>query len=227
MSEQNTHAVNPLPPVVVALFLVLVGVEVILYLGSKGIVGGPQAIGWRQQIVQQYGFSDRIFQWMLENRQYPSEHVMRLFTYQFVHTGFTHAVFSGVMVLAIGKMVGEVFAGWATMLIFLLSGIVGALVYGLVLDTPLWLIGAYPGIYGLIGAFTFLLWVRLGAVGAGQARAFTLIGFLLGIQLLFALVFGGSKDWVADVAGFITGFGMSFLLVPGGWAKIRALIRRE
>ena len=60
-----------------------------------------------------------------------------------------------------------------------------------------------------------------------QFRAFTLIGFLMGIQLIFALFFDVSKDWVADLAGFATGFMLSFLLVPGGWAKILAKLRQE
>ena len=64
-------------------------------------------------------------------------------------------------------------------------------------------------------------------VGAQQGRAFTLIAFLMGIQLLFGLVFGGQKDWVADLAGFATGFGLSFFLAPGGWARMRGKIHRD
>ena len=52
------------------------------------------------------------------------------------------------------------------------SAVAGALAYTLVpgLQTPL--IGGYPPVYGLIGAFTFLLWVNLAAVGANKYRAF-------------------------------------------------------
>ena len=39
--------INPLPPVVVALFLMIVGVEVVFSLGARGIIGGPGAVGWR------------------------------------------------------------------------------------------------------------------------------------------------------------------------------------
>ena len=60
-----------------------------------------------------------------------------------------------------------------------------------------------------------------------QYRAFTLIGFLLGIQLLFGLLFGGSNDWVADLFGFITGFFVSFLLVPGALGRIRDKLRQR
>ena len=46
MSQSNIEPpVNPLPPVVVALFLVIIVVEGAFTLGSRGLVGGPQAIG--------------------------------------------------------------------------------------------------------------------------------------------------------------------------------------
>ncbi|GAA6182413.1 MULTISPECIES: rhomboid family intramembrane serine protease [unclassified Shimia] len=219
--------VNPLPPVVTALFLLLVGVEAVLWLGSKGIIGGPSAIGWRLETIQKYAFSPDIFGWMLTTGQWPFEHVIRCVTYLFVHASFSHALFGGVLLLAMGKMVGEVFSGLATLVVFVASGVVGALVYALILGSAPALVGSYPGVYGLIGAFTFLMWTRLGEIGAPQARAFSLIGMLVAIQLLFGLIFGGGPDWLADVIGFGTGFVISFALTPGGWQRIREKIRRQ
>ncbi|MEQ9694285.1 rhomboid family intramembrane serine protease [Shimia sp. SDUM112013] len=223
----HNSPVNPLPPVIVALFLLIAGVEVTFWLGAQGMVGDASAIGWRIAALQKYAFSGEIFDWMLSSGVWPPEHVMRFVTYLFVHGNFTHAAFACVMLLALGKMVGEVFSAIATLAVFVVSGIVGALVFAVILSTPAPLIGAYPGVYGLIGAFTFLLWTRLGQMGENQARAFSLIGFLVGLQLLFGLIFGGNGDWVADVAGFATGFLMSFFLVPGGWQKIRSKIRHD
>ncbi len=219
--------VNPLPPVVTALFLLLVGVEATLWFGAQGIVGGPAAVGWRLDAIQRYAFSPDIFDWMVSNGVYPAEHMIRFVSYLFVHYNFTHALFGGVLLLAMGKMVGEVFSGWATLAIFVVSGAVGALGYAVILDASTPLLGSYPGVYGLIGAFTFLLWTSLGEVGAPQARAFSLIGMLVAIQLGFNLILGGSPDWVADVIGFGAGFLMSFALIPGGWQRIREKIRRQ
>ncbi|MEC7259746.1 MAG: rhomboid family intramembrane serine protease, partial [Pseudomonadota bacterium] len=81
-------------------------------------------------------------------------------------------------------------------------------------------------VYGLIGAFTYLLWLRLSAVGENQARAFTLIGFLMGIQLIFAVFIDVQPDWVADLGGFASGFALTIVLVPGGWARLLARLRR-
>ncbi len=100
-------------------------------------------------------------------------------------------------------------------------------VYALLVDSPYPLIGGFPAVYGLIGAFTFRLWVKLAQTGGPQARAFTLIGFLMGIQLIFGLLFGGTPDWVADLAGFASGFGLSFLVSPGGWDRVVARLRQR
>lgn len=223
----NESAVNPLPPVVVALFLVIVGIEVVLSLGARGIVGGPGAIGWRVGLLERFAFSAEIFAWMRETGRWPVEHVLRMFSYPFVHASFTHAVFAGVMLLALGKMVGEAMGSLAVVVIFFASAAGGALIYALTAGSPTPLVGAFPAVYGLIGGFTYLLWLRLGQLGENQVRAFSLIGMLLFIQLIFGLLFGANAEWIADIAGFAVGFLSSIILVPGGWTKLLNRMRQR
>lgn len=225
--QKPSSPVNPLPPVVVALFLVIVVIEAIFSLGARGLIGGPGAVGWRNAAIQTYGFNSDIMTWMMQNGIFPLEHVTRVVTYAFVHGTFTHALFGGAMLLALGKFVGDVFSQWATLVLFVVSIVAGALVYGLAAPGQPWLIGVFPGVYGLIGGFTYLMWLKLGQMGAQQYRAFTLIGFLLGIQLIFGLLFGSNSDWLADIGGFAAGFVASIFLAPGGWQKIRAKLRHE
>ena len=225
--DPNISPVNPLPPAVVALVLVIMGIEAAFSLGMRGIIGGPEAIGWRVEAVQSYAFSSDIFWWMVETGQWPAEHLIRFLSYTFVHGAFTHALFVCVFVLAMGKMVGEVMGDLVMVIIFLASAVGGAVGYAVLINGEVPLIGGFPAVYGLIGAFTYILWRQLSLVGAQQSRAFSLIAFLMGIQLLFGLLFGGQKDWVADLCGFATGFGLSFFLAPGGWARIRSNIRRD
>ncbi|MGD9863913.1 MAG: rhomboid family intramembrane serine protease [Pseudodonghicola sp.] len=228
MQTDNRHpAVNPLPPVVVALFLVIMGIEVVLFLGARGLIGGPGAVGWRLEAMQRYAFSGEIFDWMWESGRWPVAHLIRFVSYAFVHASFTQALFVGVFVLAMGKLVAEIFGSLAMLAVFLISAAGGALIYALLLNDPMPLVGGFPAVYGLIGAFTYILWRRLGAVGANQTRAFSLIAMLIGVQLLFGLVFGGGADWVADLGGFATGFALSFFVAPGGWARLRGRIRHD
>ncbi len=226
--RHNDSPFNAIPPVVVALVAIIFGVELLFHLSRSGFIGGTRGgEDWRIFAIQDYAFSSEIFRWMMETGRWPLEHLQRFVTYLFVHGSFTHMVMVSVFVLALGKMVGETFSQLAVVVVFVGSGIVGALAYGLVLDTRQPLFGGYTGAYGLIGAFTFILWVGYGRTGENQFQAFRLIGFLMGIQLLFGLLFGANKDWVAELAGFATGFLLSGVLRPGGWAIILNNLRQR
>lgn len=228
MQDHNAPPLNPLPWVVWALALPIIAMEAVVALAAGGLLGGAEGIGWRLQAVERFAFSPDYMRYMMEVGTYPLDGVARLVTYPFVHGTTMHAVFVTVILLALGKMVGEVFRWWAVIVVFFASAAVAALVFTVVLPgvrQPL--IGGYPPVYGLIGGFTFLLWVNLAAVGANKYRAFTMIGFLLGVQLVFGLLFGGGWEWVADIAGFVTGFVLSFVVSPGGWVRVKDKLRQR
>jgi membrane associated rhomboid family serine protease len=218
---------NALPPVVWALALPVIAMELVLSLSGAGLIGGQAGVGWRLQAMERFGFFPDLLREMVARGEYPARHLLRLAAYPFVHLGVTHALFVTVILLALGKFVGEVFRWWAIVAVFFAASIGAALIYAAIpgLTTPL--IGGYPGTYGLIGAFTFLLWVRLTRLGDSGIGAFSMIGFLMGVSLLFGLLFGGGTDWVADLAGFAVGFLLSFVVSPGGWARVRARLRQR
>lgn len=228
MDDRNAPPLNPLPMVIWVLALPMIAMEVVLNAAAAGLVGGAEGIGWRLQAMERFAFSPDLMRQMLELGMYPPEAVARLTTYPLVHASATHALFAVVILLALGKMVGEVFRWWAVLVVFFGSTVAGALIYTMVLPgvrAPL--IGAYPGDYGLIGAFTFLMWVNLAAVGANKYRAFSMIGFLMGIQLVFGLLFGGGYEWVADLSGFAAGFVLSFIVSPGGFGRVLDKVRQR
>lgn len=214
--DHNAPPINPLPPVVVVVSLAIIAVELLFQAAENGFIGGAQGIGWRLEAVAQFAFFDTVFSWMIETGRFPVEHLIRFVTYNFIHGDFMHAAFAVVMLLAIGKMVAEVFSQITFLVIFFASSFVGAVVYAVVLDTKIPLIGSFSAVYGMIGALTFMLWVRAKVQGSNQFRAFSLILVLMGLQLFFKLVFGGGNDWIADIAGFLTGFALSIVLAPDG-----------
>ena len=228
MQDPDFHPpVNPLPPVVILLFLAIAGVEAGLSLGEAGVIGGPGAVGWRLGLIRDYGFSGDIFDWMLANGQWPLSEAMQVVTYPFVHLGLTHGIFAMVLLLALGKMVAEIMGQLAFLVIFVLSGIGGAVIYALLLNDPVWLAGAYTNVYGLIGGYSFVMWRKLAGQGTEQFRAFALIAVLMGLQLFWGVFFETGTLWVAELAGFFCGFGLSFLLAPGEWARLRAKLQRR
>ncbi len=228
--DQDTNAppLNPLPPVVWALTLPLVAMELVVSLAQRGLVGGVQGVGWRLQAVERFGLFPELLKHQLQTGGQPVADWYRLVSYALVHGSFTHAIFAVVMLLALGKWVGEIFRWWGVLVVALGSAAVGAVAYGLLvpgLRTPL--IGAYPAVYGLIGAFTFIIFTNLARVGANKFRAFSLIGALLFVQFVFGVLFGGGWDWVADVAGFAAGFVLSFVVSPGGFRRVLDQIRQR
>jgi len=226
--HQDPFPVNPLPPVVVALALVIFGIEVLFLAGGQGIIGGPAAIGWRMEALQNYGFSARLMQYLVETGSLPLIYADRFVTYTFVQQSFTQTLWVCALLLAFGKVVGEVFKPWALLSIFVLSAAGGAAIFGLVPGNDGALFGGYPAVYGLLGAYTWLLWIMAGAMGRSQLSAFSLIGILMALQLLFRVLFnGGGYDWVADLGGFAVGFVLSFVVSPGGIARLLARLRKR
>jgi membrane associated rhomboid family serine protease len=225
MQDHNAAPLNPLPSVVWVLALPMIAMEIVLQLGASGVAGGPEAVGWRLDAITRLAFVPDLWREMLSLGQFPPEHLARFVGYAFVHGNLTHTVFAVVILLALGKFVAEVLRFWAVLAVFFSATIAGALAYGLWAG-PQPLFGAYPGDYGLVGAFTYLMWLRLAGSGS-EYRAFTMIGFLLAAQLLFGLLFGGGQEWIADLAGFVAGFAVTILVVPGGIGRLMDRLRQR
>lgn len=228
MHDPDASPFHALPVTVVVLTLAMFAVEVVFMLAQAGMLGSsPGGEDWRILALQRFAFSGEVWGWMAETGRWPADQVARIVTYPFVHFSFSHMALVCVFVLALGKMAGETFSAAAVPVIFFGASIAGALAYAWLLNDPRPLAGGYPGAFGLIGSYTFILWVGYRAVGSNQFRAFTLIGLLLGIQLLFGLFFDTANDWVAEIVGFIVGFLISPLLVPGGFARVVARLRER
>lgn len=226
-SDPDANPFNALPPVITALALAIFGVELAMWAAGRGLLGGTGGIGWRAEAVQGFAFYGPVLDYMIDTGSFTLADTARFVTYLFIHASFMHALFVIVFLLALGKMVAETVSPSAALVVFFASGIVGALAYAALTNDTRPLVGGFPAVYGLIGAFTFLLWVRLGAAGAPQYRAFSLIGVLLGLQLLFGLIFGGGSDWVADLAGFAVGFAITPIVAPGGFRLALAKLRQR
>ena len=226
---------NSVPAVVWLLAAPIVAAEAYFGLGRLGFLSGGTNAGpaARQIMVERTAFAPEFLIRAWDRGSVAGGQLWRLLTYPFVHYSLTHALFVTVFLLALGNMVARVFRPWAVAVLFLSAAVGGGIVYAAVAALlpdlrfdPL--VGGYPAVYGLLGAFTFLLWTRLGEERANQMRAFSLIGILLVFQLVFGVLFGGTgKNWIAEIAGFGLGFGLSFLLVPGGPARVRRRIRHR
>lgn len=233
MSDYDPHnglpqsPFNALPAVVVGLALLIGAIEIMFQIGSYGVIGGVDAVGWRISAIERFGFFDVVFESMRRHNDWPLEHVMRFFTYGFVHSGMTHAAMGVVFVLALGKKLTEIYGAGRFLAIFCVSLVMGSLCYGLFVNSPVQLNGVMPGAYGLIGAYGVMLWLGLG-VTSDRARAIALVSIIFAIQPLFLFLFGGEKRLlVAMFAGAFAGIAMAFVLIPGMPGRILGALRKR
>jgi membrane associated rhomboid family serine protease len=219
--------INTLPPVIIALSLLIVGIECVFQLANFGIIGGPSGLGWRFDAFEAFGFSGAVLDRVLVQGDYSFDLLKRFVTYSFINVELTQVAFCAALTLALGKFTAEYYGQLKVLAIYILTSIAGAIAFGLLVDTNYPLLGGFTPVYGLIGAYTYALWLRLGEAGKNQLMAFRLIGFLLALQLLFGLFFGANLAWVAELTGFFSGFALSVLLAPGGWASFLARMRQR
>ncbi|NBD29682.1 MAG: rhomboid family intramembrane serine protease [Alphaproteobacteria bacterium] len=223
----NQSPFNAIPPVPLALVLLIAGVELVFSAAENGFVGGPAGIGWRAAAMQDFAFAPGVMDAVFAYGDFGLDITRRFVSYIFVHYSFTHTLWACVLLLALGKFVGEAYRPVPFALLFLGSAILGAVVYGAFSPRDMPLVGAYPGIYGLIGAYTYMMWLTLGRMGENQYRAFTLIGILMGLMLIWSMLFGATPWWIAELSGFVTGLVLAPMVAPGGWQRFLDRVRQR
>ena len=135
--------INALPPLVVGLALLIVGVEVVLQLANYGIIGGPRGVGWRISAIEQYGFSSGVLDRVLVNNDYSFDMLKRFVTYPFINGQLTQVAFCAALTLALGKFTAEYYGAIKVGVIYVVTSIVGAVVFGLLVETRFPLIGGF------------------------------------------------------------------------------------
>lgn len=228
LRDLNAAPFNPLPGAVWMAIALIAGIELVLWAGGAGLIGGPQAVGWRLEAIQRFAYSSAVQDWMWETGRYPLSHLLRYPAFGLVHAGPLHAFFVVVLLAALGKYVADAFGTRGFLVVLVLPPMAGAVTFGLLIgaDEQAWLMGGMPMVFGLVGAVTWWRWQSAGDVFA-QRRAFALIGVLLAARLGFGLIAETGQGWIAEIAAFGYGFGLSMLVGPGAWARLRTKLRHR
>ena len=132
---------HALPPAVAALALAIFSVEVVLWLAGDGLIGGSSGFSWRRDAALEFGFPGTMLDFFAQSGTWVTVETRRFITYPFIHFGFVHAMFVLVFLLALGKLVGEVFGNIAVLVVFFGCAVIGALTYALVTGDPRPLVG--------------------------------------------------------------------------------------
>jgi membrane associated rhomboid family serine protease len=219
-NPNTTAVINPLPRVIVVLVVAMILPELVLQLSDRGYLGGPTGIGWRTELIREFGFFDSVFEYMRQTRTFDWNTLHRFVTYPFLNYDLLGAVFSAVLTLALGKGVAEYFSWWAVLILFFAASIVGGLAMGFAVNVGYPVIGAQAPIFGLIGAYSWMLWLKAGRNRRQQFMAFRIVIFLTLISFIYFFFFNGGYFWISQLAGFAIGFALSFILAPDGQARV-------
>ena len=137
---------------------------------------------------------------------YPLQPGMMFITYAFLHGGFWHLAGNMASLIFLnGALSGRLGQG-ALVLVYLASALGGALLFGLLTQSPAPMVGASGALFGLAGAWQY--WerhdlVRLGRRGWPVWR--TLLGLIF-LNLLMWWLQDGSLAWEAHLGGFASGW---------------------
>ena len=154
MSDSPPPAVNPLPPAVIVLFLAVVI--------GEAYIAGAEAQLWGQfdariGLIRQFAFLPEGFERAVSAGIWQAELFWRMLTYPFVHAAVMQSILASVLILALGKFVGEILGNTAVFAIFGITSVFAALGYAQFTSSTYPLFGGYPPAYGLIGGFSFVL----------------------------------------------------------------------
>ncbi len=227
MQDYREPPFNPVPPVVWLLILPLVGVELVLSAAEQGMIGGAAGIGWRQDGIMRFGLSPQLLGRLGVDAHWRPAGLLPFVTYPFLHGGGFHMMMTAALGLGLGKFISEVFGPPAIVALFFVGALAGGLTYSLVPGQTMILFGAMPADYGLIGALTFIKWAELGLAQVNRSRAFGFVAASLAFQLVVWLIYRGDLSWLANLGGFLGGFLLSFIVVPGGPRRILAQVRQR
>ncbi|MBK8127469.1 MAG: rhomboid family intramembrane serine protease [bacterium] len=150
-------------------------------------------------------------------REFFHGHVWTLFTYMFLHGGFSHILFNMLALWMFGSMLERVWGSKEFLKYYLLTGLGGGLCYALFnMDSFVPTVGASGAIYGLLLAYAVLfpdniiyIWFVIPVKAKYFAMIFGVIEFLASFNP------GSGVAHLAHLGGMLMGYGYL------KWGKLR------
>ena len=133
----------------------------------------------------------------------------RFFTSMFMHAGLMHFISNALMLFIVGTRAEKYFGSVKFIIIYLLSGLLGSLLWLLFTDGML-AVGASGAASGALGALLAMI-VKTGKPVDGFTKLFTLLFSIAGIG--FSAFFPNVAN-IAHIGGFASGFVLGWIMAP-------------
>ena len=218
---------GPIPPAVLVLAAAVGGAELILTAVQAGLWQPAFSSNLRVDAANNFGFSPWLFRAQFESAGFLTLPTIRLVTYPFVHFSWVHALFSVMFILVLGSVLSNFVRGLLVPVSFFASSAVSAVAYAWMSGADFPLLGAAPGYLGLLGLLAGILLMMHGRGHPAASPSMVAFPFLLvGLKLTQDTVFGIPGYMSANASGFVLGFLVSLIAIPGGYLALTAGLKR-
>lgn len=190
----------PAPKILIALLVVLIGVEALLQAADAGLIGSRR---WRS-LAYQYG---AFWPGLLDNwsPNFTAQPAAMFVTYAFLHGGLEHLLGNCLSLWWLGRAVSARAGARGFALTYVLASMGGALFFvGLSAGTQP-MVGASGALFGLAGLLAGWHWLDVGSVW----RVCAIVAVLVVLNVALWWWYNGQLAWEAHMGGFVVGFAMA------------------
>jgi rhomboid protease GluP len=198
---------RPMPRNLLALVLLIVGIELVLQAADLGMVG-DQSLRLRVYVAGAFWSS------LFHGQQplFSLQPVTMFITHALLHGGILHLAMNMAILLGLGRLVSDRYGERTVLPLFLLSAIAGGATFALLNVSDIPMVGASGAVFGFLGVWTAWDWHRHRAYGV-STRPVVMRGVgLLLINVVFFFGLGGMVAWEAHLGGYLAGLGFGFWL---------------
>ena len=203
------------PPQIVWIMLGIFTLFELAFWAAANGIGPVPDLRW--EVYKQLAFFDILFEAVRQGVGVPWTFWTSFVTYAFLHGGLLHLAMNGVFFLAVGGMLARVIGSMRFVVLFIVTSITGALIFGLLANTAGPMVGASGALFGFIGALKAWEWKYIRETGASARSFWRTIAALIAMNVALALLMpgGGALAWQAHLGGFVGGFLIAPVLAPG------------
>ena len=195
------HLTRPAKALILGLIALNVVIEAVLFAADLGLVGTKQ---WRPLAYQNAAFwAGLLHNW---RPNYAAQPWTMFVSYAFLHGGMAHLLGNMLTLWLIGRMAIVRAGPKGFVLIYVLSAIGGALLFGILTLSARPMVGASGALFGLVGAILYWRWTDRQRLGLDQWPVLKTVLILGVLNLLLWLLMGGLLAWETHLGGFVAGW---------------------
>jgi len=207
-TSPTRDAVHPALWIMIA---VMIGFELLFAAVDAGIA--PESLG-RWPVYMRLAFFDLLFDYARAGNGFEPQLAWSFLSHAFLHGGWLHLAMNGAAFLGLGHALVRLIGIARFLVIFVVTAIAGASIFGLVAETNGPLVGASGAIFGMLAVLTAWQERALRQAGRSRAMIWRRIGGLLALNAALAFGLGGLLAWQAHLGGWVAGWLLAGVFRP-------------